>query len=57
MKGEPVEVLSERLHQLLEGKVVRLARMGEREVMIEFTDGGRLFVDLLKDGTLDVSVT
>lgn len=56
MRGEPVEVLSERLHQLLEGKIIKLARYKEREVMIEFTDGGRLYVDLLKDGTMDVSV-
>ena len=56
MKGEPVEELSERLHHLLKGKIVKHARYEEREVMIDFTDGGRLYVNLLKDGTMDVSV-
>jgi hypothetical protein len=54
--SEPVEILSERLHQLLEGKTVKLARLKERELFIEFSDGEHLFVDGKQDGLIEVSV-
>ena len=57
MKGESVEVLSARLHRLIEGKTIKSARYEERALFIEFTDGARMFVDGRDDRMIDVSIT
>jgi hypothetical protein len=45
------------LTSLLSGKLVRVVRRhSAKEIVIEFDDGTRLFVDSVPDG-LDVSVT
>ena len=46
-----------RATELLKGKVVHIVwRHREKEVAIQFTDGTRLFVDLVATG-LDLSIT
>ena len=56
MKGKPIGMLSDRLQTLLEDKIVAKVRLEERELLIEFTNGRRLFVNSQTDGTLDISV-
>ncbi|WP_156459509.1 hypothetical protein [Brevundimonas sp. Root1279] len=51
------EPLSDRLQRLLEGKVVKQTRLTETEVMIEFTDGSRFYIDGREDRKIEVSVT
>ncbi len=49
--------LSRRLSALIKGQqVAKVLRADDREVVLEFTDGTRLFVDN-RDGRLDISVT
>jgi hypothetical protein len=51
-----LEKESERATDILSGKVLaRLVRHRESEVLIEFTDGTRLFVDASTDG-LELSI-
>jgi hypothetical protein len=48
---------AERVTELLKGKVVsRIARHREGEVMVEFADGTRLYIDRSVDG-VELSVT
>lgn len=54
---EAKEPISDRLQRLLEGKIIKSARVTGSELMIEFTDGGRLYVDGRDDGKIEVSVT
>jgi hypothetical protein len=56
MKGKSIEGLSDRLQALLEGRAVASVRLEERELLMEFADGRRLFVNSQNDGTLDISV-
>ena len=51
LKEETVE-----LTKLLSGKMVRDVRRRTSEVLVEFTDGTRLFVDARSD-TIECSVT
>jgi len=47
-----------RATKLLEGRVVRaIHRHTAREVMVEFVDGSRLFVDWREDRSLELSIT
>jgi hypothetical protein len=49
--------LSRRLSALIKGlQVAKVMRADDREVVLEFADGTRLFVDS-RDGRLDISVT
>ena len=51
------EAETERLNDLLRGKVVKVVRRHRpEEVMIEFTDGTRFFINRIAEG-LDFSVT
>ena len=44
--------------KLLEGRVVKaIHRHRAREVMVEFVDGSRLFVDWREDRSLELSIT
>jgi hypothetical protein len=44
--------------RLLEGRVVKtIHRHTALEVMVEFTDGSRLFVDWREDRSLELSIT
>ena len=54
--AEPLETDNDRLQRLLEGKTIRLIRQSGDELMVEFVDGGRLFVDV-QDGRMELSVT
>ena len=56
MNEKPIGVLSDRLQSLLGDRTVSTVRLEERELLIEFTDGRRLFVNSQTDGTLDISV-
>ena len=51
--SEPYDV---RLQRLLEAKVISKVRQTDQELLIEFIDGGRLFVDV-RDGKIELSVT
>ena len=59
MQRSPQDLADEatRATEMLRGKIVaRIARHSEAEVLVEFTDGTRLFVDL-SGSALELSVT
>ncbi|RII25414.1 MAG: hypothetical protein CXR31_14580 [Geobacter sp.] len=57
MKQRELEVEGEKATTLLAGKVVKVVRRhNENEVLVEFTDGARLFVEK-KGKILEISIT
>jgi hypothetical protein len=53
-----LEEEEQRLNQLLVGsRVARISRRRPREIVIEFENGARLFVDAANEGGLECSVT
>ncbi len=59
MQPSPPDLAQEamRATQMLKGKVVaRIARHRDTEVLVEFTDGTRLFVDR-SDSAVELSIT
>lgn len=57
MKQRELEAEGEKATSLLAGRVVNVVRChSENEVLVEFTDGARLFVDK-KGKSLEISIT
>ncbi len=59
MQPSPQDLAQEasRATEILQGKVVaRIARLRNTEVLVEFTDGTRLFVDR-SDSAVELSIT
>jgi hypothetical protein len=56
--SDPLSQEAQNLTELLGGKTVKIVRRrSSSEVLVEFADGTRLFVDGINDAQLDFSVT